>query len=356
MPCYECSMLGYSMTCQECSRFAATTPVTPPSSPASDFVFSFNFTPSLETTFPALETPFKPDYFTPEAIRSRWNWPKLETTGFGEPSSKKSRFNWSEMNFPAAQHAFDSRATEYDDAHSSISEPESEIYSNCAVCSMVPYGAVCTNCDQIQTSKAIILATPPAAAWPVVNKIGNLEATKVPEEELLRSLDMELFEQINVPHELDEWGRRVYNDCGHRILYYQDSDGNTIMGYEAWYPSSVTGDYEEPDDLRAGRQIEDSAVDNEAQDPDYDDCGSPIVHCAEPEETTIVGGSEAWYLISVTGEYEEPASSGTDTQDNVSMIEFEQQRFTEFLAAQDEELPQFQSDRERIAAWIATSA
>ena len=37
------------------------------------------------------------------------------------------------------------------------------------------------------------------------------------------------------------------------------------------------------------------------------------------------------------------------------MLEVEQQRFAEFLAAQDEELPQFSSDRERIAAWIATA-
>lgn len=128
---------------------------------------------------------------------------------------------------------------------------------------MVPYGALCTSCDQVQTSKAMTLATPPAAAWPILDRLGDYEGTKRPEEELLQSLDMELFELINVPHELDEWGRRVYNDCGHRIIYCVDEDGNTVMGYEAWYPSSVTGDYEEPDDWRFGKQPEDPMVEDE---------------------------------------------------------------------------------------------
>ena len=38
------------------------------------------------------------------------------------------------------------------------------------------------------------------------------------------------------------------------------------------------------------------------------------------------------------------------------MMDFEQRRFADFLAAQDEELPQFASDRERIAAWIVDSS
>lgn len=108
------------------------------------------------------------------------------------------------------------------------------------------------------------LATPPAAAWPVLHRLGDWEGTKAAEEELLQNLDMELFEQINVPHELDEWGRRVYNDCGHRILYYQDSDGNTVMGYEAWFPCSVAGDYEESDDWRWGGQMRETAADKES--------------------------------------------------------------------------------------------
>lgn len=63
----------------------------------------------------------------------------------------------------------------------------------------------------------------------------------------------------------------------------------------------------------------------------------------------MIGGSEAWYSISVTGEYMETEC------DDVPMIEFEQKRFAEFLAAQEDELPQFQSDRKRIAAWLAGS-
>ena len=163
--------------------------------------------------------------------------------------------------------------------------------------------------------------------------MGNYEGTKKPEEELLQTLDMELFELINVPHELDQWGRRVYNDCGHRIIYCVDEDGNTIMGYEAWYPSSVTGEYEEPNEWRVGRQPEEPAIEDEGENTEYDDYGRP----ADSDGNTVVGG------------YEEP-------QDDVPMVGFEQQRLAEFLAAQGSELPQFQSDRERIAAWIATSA
>ena len=104
------------------------------------------------------------------------------------------------------------------------------------------------------------------------------------------------------------------------------------MGYEAWYPSSVTGDYEEPDDFRAGRKTRDVAMDNEPQDSDYDDCGLRVQDPADFDE------------VSIVSEY------------NAPMLDFEQRRFAEFLAARDEELAQFQSDRERIASWIATSS
>ncbi|CAD6574257.1 MAG: hypothetical protein ASARMPREDX12_006481 [Alectoria sarmentosa] len=344
MPCYECSLLGYGNTCQDCSCFAATTPMTPPSSPASEFSFTFDFKPHLETTFSAPETTFAPEYITRATKQPRWGWPELESAGLEEPSIKTCRFNWSEMDFSTDENAFETLAAKHEDACSSVSDAQSELYynglySHCFVCSMVPYGAVCTNCDQIQTSNAIVLATPPAAAWPIVNRLGDWNGTKAPEEELLRNLDMDLFEQINVPHELDEWGRRVYNDCGHRILYYQDSDGNTVTGYEAWYPSSVLGDHEEADDWRAGRQ----AVGNEDQDLEFDDCDT--LHSADSDEDTVVGDDE-----------EESENWHMTIHDDVSVIDFEQQRFAEFLAAHDEELPLFRSDRERIAAWIATSS
>ena len=197
------------------------------------------------------------------------------------------------------------------------------------------------------------LATPPAAAWPVLDKLGDWEGTKVQEEELLQNLDMELFEQINVPHEVDEWGRRVYNDCGHRILYYQDADGNTVMGYEAWYPSSVLDDDDdEPDDCRPDGQMHDSAADTEAQNGESNLCGDRIRCSARSNGEKTNNVFEAWDSISVIGDHEELDRE----QDDVIMLYFEQHRFTNFLAAQDDELPQFQSDRERIAAWIATSA
>lgn len=155
---------------------------------------------------------------------------------------------------------------------------------------------------------------------------------------------MELFELINVPHELDEYGRRVYNDSGHRILYYVDEDGNTVMGYQAWYPCSVTGEYEEPDDWRAGRQVQDPAVEDESEYPEYDECGERTLYSVNSDGNTIVGSYETPHPNSVVSNYEE-----------ISMLQFEQSRLAKFLAAQDDELPQFQSDRERIAAWIATS-
>lgn len=173
----------------------------------------------------------------------------------------------------------------------------------------------------------------------MVHRLGNWEGTRKPEEELLQNLDMKLFELINVPHELDEWGRRIYNDCGHRIIYCVDEHGNTVMGYEAWYPSSVTGEYEEPDNWRAGRQAdEDPVVEDEGEDTEYDDCGRSTLYSVDSDGNTVVGDYE-----------EEP-------QDDAPMVEFEQQRLVEFLAAQDEEVSRFQSDRERIAAWIATSS
>lgn len=183
----------------------------------------------------------------------------------------------------------------------------------------------------------------------MVDRLGDWEGTKKPEEELLQNLDMELFELINVPHELDEWGRRVYNDCGHRIIYCVDEDGNTVMGYEAWYPSSVTGDYEEPGDWHAGRQAEDPEVEDEAEYPQHDEYGCRTLYSADCDGNTVFGGYEAPDSNSMIGDYEEP-------QDDVPTIQFEQQPLAEFLAAQDEELPQFQSDKERIAAWIDTSS
>ena len=321
-------MLCYGITCPDSSLFAAATPMVPPPSPASDFAFSFELPSPLGTILPVTETAFTPDYFATVAKRSHWDWAKLELS---EPSTKTSRFSWSE------------------DAYSPLLDTGSENYYNqfklqCPVCSMVPYGAFCSSCNQIQTTRAMVLATPPAAAWPIVDRLGDWEGYKKPEEDLLQNLDMELFEQINVPHELDEWGRRVYNDCGHRIIYCADEDGNTVMGYEAWYPSSVTGDYEEPDDWRAGRQPEDSAFGMEVENPEHDEHGCSIPDPADSDGDTVIGA------------YEEPENWHVVTKDDLSMVEFEEQRLAEFLAAHDDELPKFQSDRERIAAWIATSS
>ena len=338
MPCYKCSILGCGKTCQDCSRFTGKAPLTAPSSPPSPSIFTFNFTSPLGITLPASQARSDLDKFFTATKKSQWGWSKLEAA---EPSTKTSRFNWSEIDF----------TTDNDDARSfsSTEFPYKRPHEECPVCSMVPYGALCTKCGQIQTSKAAASPSPSAAAWPVTTKLGDWEGTKAPEEELLQNLDMELFEQIDVPHELDEWGPRVYNDCGDRILYYQDSDGNTVLGYEAWYPCSVVGDYEEPADWRAGRQTHEP----QAEIQGYDDCGRRIV--ADLDEKTVVTGYEAWYPSSETEEHEQPENYHTTTQDDVLLLEIEQQRFAKFLAAQDDELPQFSSDRARVAAWIATA-
>lgn len=361
MPSYEDSMLCYGIAGQDCSLFTAATPMELQPSPASDFVFSFELPSPLGTMMPVTETASTTDYFATVAKRSHWNWAKLELS---EPLTKTSRFNWSEMDLSTGESAFENFAASHEDAYPSLLDTGSEGYEdaypslldtgsegyynefnlNCSVCSMVPYGAFCSSCNQIQTTRATVLATPPAAAWPIVDRLGGWEGHKKPEEELLQNLDMELFEQINVPHELDEWGRRVYNDCGHRIIYCVDEDGNTVMGYEAWYPSSVTGDYEEPDDWRAGRQPEDPAVGMEVEHPEHDECGRGILDSADSDGDSVIDG------------YEEPETWHTVTKDDMSMVDFEEQRLAEFLAAQDEELPGFQSDRKRIAAWIATSS
>ena len=73
---------------------------------------------------------------------------------------------------------------------------------------------------------------------------------------------------------------------------------------------------------------------------------------------TVVSGYETWYSCAEIPEDEQDDQSKYLTfeqYDSESILEVEQQRFAEFLAAQDEELPQFSSDRERIAAWIATA-
>ena len=342
MPCYKCSMLGCGKTCQECSHFTVKAPLTAPLSPPSPGVFTFNFTSPLAITLPVSEARSDWENFFTATEKSQWGWSNLEAA---EPSTKISRFNWSEMDCTA--HNEDSLSSP------SIEVPHQNHLAECPLCSMVPYGGLCTKCNHIQTSKEVAIATPPATAWPVTTKLSDWEGTKAPEEELLRNLDMELFEQINVPHELDEWGRRVYNDCGDRILYYQDSDGNTVLGYEAWYPCSVVGDYEEPADWRAGRQTHEPQADSQAEIQEYDDCGRRIV--ADLDEKTVVTGYEAWYPSSETEEHEQPRNYHTTTQDDVLLLEIEQQRFAKFLAAQDDELPQFSSDRARVAAWIATA-
>ena len=76
------------------------------------------------------------------------------------------------------------------------------------------------------------------------------------------------------------------------------------------------------------------------------------------DDMTVISGDETWYSCAETieDEQEEPPTYLTiEGYDSMSLLEFEQQRFSEFLAAQDEELPRFSSDGERIAAWIANA-
>ena len=255
------------------------------------------------------------------------------------------------MDFSNPYGIFEELTLDPQDIHSSVHdfimpEPRRKIQpSDCFVCSLVPYGAICTKCNRVQASKAIALATPPAVAWPITHRLGDWEGTKVQEEELLRTLDTELFDLINVPHELDEWGRRLYNDCGHRIIYYQDSDGKTVLGYEAWYPSSVMDD----DDDQSANRFAHPQMPDEAENDVAD------VHGDLDGETFVTAYEEAYYPGSIMDQYQE---AGEDNNDGPKLDMAEQQRreLADFFAAQDNELPQFSSDRERVAAWIIASS
>ena len=168
---------------------------------------------------------------------------------------------------------------------------------------------------------------------------------------------MQLFEQINVPHELDDWGRRVYDDSGNRLLYYQDEDGNTVIGYEAWYPCSVIGDCEDPRDCRTNGQGYDAAADYEVSCAPHEVCARRVITDMD-DGATVVSDYETWYSCAETieDEQDDPPNYLTfEPYGSESMLESEQQRFAEFLAGQNNKMPRFSSDRERIAAWIATA-
>ena len=335
MPCYDCTSLGYGASCQDCSRFVAVSPRTPTPPPTSDTSFSFEYASPLKATLPELDMALSSKYSSPATPPPHWNWLKLETA---KPTTKTSRFNWADLS--ANDSASDDSTAESESTAPSDSDAETVIDNpnlrpQCFVCTMVPYGALCTNCSQIKTSKAITLATPPAASWPVTRKLGDWDGEKIPEEKLLQNLDMELFDLINVPHELDEWGRRVWDDCGRRILYCQNSDGETVIGgYEAWYPCSVTGEYEEPDEYRVGKPIHHASIDNDDQQSDYE-CFSTL-----EDEQNIAD--------------EDYGCTFHSENDDTCTLDHSQQRFAQYLAASDEDLPQISSNKERIAAWIAS--
>lgn len=168
---------------------------------------------------------------------------------------------------------------------------------------------------------------------------------------------MQLFEQINVGHELNDWGRRVYNDSGNRLLCYQDEDGNAVNGYEAWYPSSIIDECEDLREWHPNSHVHAAAADYEASFAPYAVCARLITTNID-DDMTVISGDETWYSCAETieDEQEDPPTYLTIEQyDSMSMLGFEQQRLSEFLAAQDEELPRFSSDGERIAAWIANA-
>ena len=260
MPCYDYSMLGYSTTCTSCSPFIAGTPPTTPSSPANQIPFKFDLSTALANIFSVTEPPFTPKYSITVTEQPRPRWTSLEAA---EPSTKKSRFDWSEMGFSNSQNTFENNTRSSVPPGFTYNEPCSE----CPVCSLVPYGALCTSCNQIQTSKT----TPFPIAWPTANDLGNPQGTQAPEEEqLLQNLDMQLFDQLNIPHELDDWGRRVYDESGNRVLYYQDEDGNAVNGHEAWYPCSIIDDCQDLREWHPNSHVYAAAADYEASCAPYE--------------------------------------------------------------------------------------
>lgn len=324
--------------------------MTPPSSPASDSVFPFDFTSPFATIPLTLQPPFSLKYSVFSTESAHLGWPDLEAA---KPSTKTSRFTWSEMDYSNSESSFKNLSADHP---ASTQLTHSKSCSKCHFCSMVPYGALCTNCNRIQKSKAIALATPPAAAWPLTHTLGDRDGTTAPEEALLKTLDAELFEQINIPHELDEWGRRVYNDCGHRILYYQDADGNTVVGYEAsYYSSSVISDYDDYDEpnhhwraCHSEVRVRDQTVHAEfPQQPGHDDLRTHPIP-ADPdddEQKSVISGYEA----------RSPASTATSLgmMADANNSELKRRRFAAFIAEMDARTRATSEDRgERIAAWI----
>ena len=134
-------------------------------------------------------------------------------------------------------------------------------------------------------------------------------------------------------------------------------DGNTVIGYEAWYPCSVIGDCEDPNDWRANSQVYDAAPDYDAPFAPHDVCARHVITDID-DDMTVISGYEEWYSCAETSDYEQeepPNYLIIEQYDRDSMVGFEQQRFADFIAAQDDELPQFSSNRERIAAWVASA-
>ena len=163
------------------------------------------------------------------------------------------------------------------------------------------------------------------------------------------NLDAELFEQVNnIPHEVDEWGRRVYNDAGDRILYYRDEDGNTVVGYEAWFPCSVVGDYEddgEGDAVVSGYCYPNFYLESEnGNGYEEEEESIPDYNYRDDERQSSSSGS---YCTAPALQSNQHGFAPTTTST-------EQQRiFSDFLAARNEEFHLlFESDMERIAKWV----
>ena len=164
------------------------------------------------------------------------------------------------------------------------------------------------------------------------------------EPQLPQDLDMQLFEQIDMAHELDDRYRRVYEGFGNRLLCYEDEDGNDVMRYETPYPDSVIDAYSDPSDPFPTNNH--NHIHNPA--PAYDPPRAANATYARPlitdidDDMAVISGDEEWYSCPETYEEEPP--------DYLFIIE--PRHFATFLAAQDEELPQFESDRGRVARWV----
>ena len=100
----------------------------------------------------------------------------------------------------------------------------------------------------------------------------------------------------------------------------------------------MTGEFEEPVEYRVGKVVHNTPININNDNNNDQQSAYEYFSVLEDEKDT----ADEDYGCTLHCE-----------EDDVCALDYEQGRLALFLAASDEELPQFESDRERIAAWVA---